>query len=124
MDTTTAHRAPLIVDQPQEGYYRTRLVRGGPLVPVRIWFGPPNDPVTGEPLDRSPRWQALVNGREHDAAAIWNWCAGNPITGAEYDYMLRVKDWAERHAPHEPEANPYQSVNPRAAAPVGPPRRG
>jgi hypothetical protein len=99
------------------------LVRGGPFVPVHIWHGPPHDPATGEALDRSHRWQALVNGDHRDASEIWNWCCGNPITEADYRHMLAVKDWAVSHAPTEPEANPYQSVNPRAAAPVGPPRR-
>lgn len=118
-----SERAPLIVDQPQEGFYRTRLVRGGPYVPVHIWYGPPHDPETGEVLDRSHRWQALRNGQECDAAEVWNWCAGNPITEAEYRHMLAVKTWATEHATTEPEANPYQAVNPRSAAPVGPPRR-
>lgn len=113
----------LIVDQPQEGYYRTRLVRGGPFVPVKIWHGPPHDPETGEELDRSPRWQALVNGEERDAREIWNWCADKPISESEYRYMLAVKNWAETHAPAEPEANPYQRADARTAAPVGPPRR-
>lgn len=116
-------RAPLIVDQPQEGFFRTRLVRGGPFVPVMIWFGPSHDPETGEPCDRSPRWQALRNGDECDASEVWNWCAGNPITEAEYRHLLAVKDWAVRHAPNEPEAQPYQAVSVRTAAPVGPPRR-
>jgi len=41
-----------------EGYYLIRLDRARRVsVPVRVWYGPPNDPETGEPLDRSHRWQ-------------------------------------------------------------------
>lgn len=115
--------APLIVDQPQEGYYKTRLVKGGVWCPVRIWYGQPLDPVTGELLDRSPRWQALRNGEEYDAASVWNWCCGNPISEADYNHMMAVKEWAEKHAPDEPEANPRRAIDLRTAAPVGPPRR-
>lgn len=112
-----------VVDSPREGYYRTRMVRGGPFVPVHIWYGPPHDPETGEIMDRSPRWNALRNGDPCDAAEVWNWCCAHPINETEYHYLLRLKEWAVQHAPNEPEANPVQTIDPRRAAPVGPPRR-
>lgn len=93
----------LVINQPQEGYYWRRFVRGGPKVPCRIWFGVPIDPLpdpdTGDDveLDRSPRWQAVVNGEMADPIETWHSCAGNPISREEYLRMLQgdtqVEDW-------------------------------
>jgi hypothetical protein len=93
------------------GFYKRRLVRGGPWVPVRLWYGPPNDPVTGEELDRSHRWQALVNGEEADPDETWIGCCGNPIDAQEYGYLLAMKNFATNHAPELPEASPRQPIN-------------
>ena len=49
------------VETPQAGWYAFRLVAGGHKVAVRIWFGAPHDPVTGEEMDRHWRWQATAN---------------------------------------------------------------
>lgn len=103
--------APYHVDTPTAGHYAMRLVRNGPLVPVRIWFGPPHDPVTGEELDRSPRYQAQIAGKEADIDRVWPWCAKNPIAENEYRYMLDVSQWATEHAPREPEAKPREPVD-------------
>lgn len=101
----------LHVDTPTAGFYAMRLVRNGPLVPVRIWYGPPHDPVTGEELDRSHRYQAELGGKPTDVDRVWPWCAKHPIDEAEYRYMLGVSQWAAEHAPKEPEAQPRQPVD-------------
>ncbi|HKV14536.1 MAG TPA: hypothetical protein VJQ81_05800, partial [Reyranella sp.] len=49
------------IDEPEAGYYTTRLIRGGLRVPVRIWFGAPI--IDGEEQDRSPRWCVEVDGK-------------------------------------------------------------
>lgn len=49
---------------PEAGYFRTRLVKGGRIVAMRIWFDHPTDPESGDRLDRSPRWWVQVNGGE------------------------------------------------------------
>lgn len=81
--------ALLRIDQPQPGYYKTRLVKGGPFVAVRIWWQPPLDPWTGEELDRGPTLMAEVNGRPRDPYDIWTWCADKPVDFAEY-HRLRA----------------------------------
>lgn len=81
---STAPRA----DVPVVGFYRRRLVKGGPWVAVRIWFGPPRDPVTDELLDRSPRFQALRSGLEVDIWAVWPECSGEPLTETDYYKLL------------------------------------
>jgi hypothetical protein len=81
------------------GYYRARLVSGGVRGGVKIWFGAPLDPVTGEELDRSHRWQALFDGEYVDFDRVWPVCAGDPISEAEYRRYCGRKTWAEQNAP-------------------------
>ena len=35
-------------------YFKARLAKGGPWVPMKLWWGISNDPLTGKKLDRSP----------------------------------------------------------------------
>lgn len=96
--------APLVagavdVSEPVAGFYRCRLgantVTGG----VRLWFGPPHDPVTGDEMDRSWRWQALWNGDPVDFDRVWPRCAGDPISEAEYQRYVARQVWARENAP-------------------------
>lgn len=82
------------VDIPEVGFYKARMVRGGPWTAIKIWFAPTNDPETGEPLDRSPRWHATRNGIEIDVWRVWPGCSGRPITEDEYEKMI----WAQLDA--------------------------
>lgn len=97
--------------EPVAGWYRHKLRSGAVAVGVRIWWGPPADPVTGEEMDRSPRWQAHCNGRYVEIDRVWPQCAGAPIPEAEYDYLTSLQVWGEQHAPASPEANPHKPVN-------------
>lgn len=92
--------AGIDVTVPQAGFFRMRLRAGGVMCGVQILHGPPLDPVTGEIMDRSHRWQAFVNGRYFDQFdRIWPVCAGEPISETEYRrYCARLR-WAEEHAP-------------------------
>lgn len=103
---------------PVAGFYRTKLVRGGPWVPVRIWYGPSRDPETGEELDRSPYWQAECNGKEADALELWTWVAGREIPEAEYLFMMAKKDYAEKFAPELPEASPREKIDLNKLPPI------
>lgn len=91
--------AGIDVSTPVAGYYRFRFgvgrIRGG----VRVWFGPPHDPVTGEELDRSWRWQALFNGEPVDFDRVWPACGGDPITEADYQHYCERTAWARENAP-------------------------
>jgi hypothetical protein len=67
------------MDTPIEGYYRTRLVRGGPWVGVKIWFAPAADAE-----DRTPQWQCSVNGFQADVWEMWPLVGGREIDEAAY----------------------------------------
>lgn len=98
-------------DRPAEGFYRFRLRSGGMLVGVRIWWGPPLDPVTGEELDRSHRWNAAINGRPVDLGRVWPACGREPSTAEEYAFLSAQQTWGERHAPDAPQADPTRRVD-------------
>lgn len=89
----------LDVSTPTAGFYRHRLRAGAVRGGVRIWFGPPHDPVTGEVLDRSYRWQAEFDGEPVDIDDVWPVCGKHPITETEYHERVYRKRWAQQNAP-------------------------
>jgi len=62
-----------MTDQAQPGHFYTRLIRGGPKVPVKIW------------LDGDTT-RAVAGGKSGDADKLYPFCT--PITEAEYDRMV------------------------------------
>jgi hypothetical protein len=106
------------VDQPQAGFYTTRLARRALPVPVRLAFTQPV--VEGRKLDRSPRWVVVIDGRlsDDDVFETWAWCAGHPIARSEYRFLLRRRAWAHQHAPEHPAANPREPIDVRQLKPA------
>jgi hypothetical protein len=112
---------PIIISQPREGFYRTRLLAKGPWVGVMIWWGKPI--VDGETQDRAPRWCAAVDGKTdkldenagchvplevHD---VWPWCCDEKIDHWEFGFMKNRARWARAHAPDHPDANPRRPID-------------
>lgn len=89
-------RAGQDISQPVAGFFRFKLGGGSVAGGVRIWFGPPHDPVTGEELDRSWRWQAHFNGEPVDFDRVWPACTGEPITQIDYSRLCARTEWARR----------------------------
>ena len=116
----------MMLNVPEAGYYKRRLVKGGPWVAVRFWKGPSLDPETGQPLERSHYWQCTVDGAHftEEAAVLNHWlgCAGHPITVEEYKAMRNRTVDALHTDPQSPQANPTKAVDRRKLAPVLPPR--
>lgn len=115
-----------VSDEPQPGHYKTRLVRGGPYVPVRIHWGSPV--IDGEEQDRAPRWLVTVDGATDfvetgdagyrcrvplDVWRYWPWCGKHPIGEPEYRYLIDKAKWAKEHAKDRPEAHPRKAVDKR-----------
>jgi hypothetical protein len=98
-------------ETPTVGFFRMRLRSGGAFCGVKIWFGPPCDPVTGEEMDRSHRFQAHINGRYAEIATVWPRCAGDPVTAEEYAHLCRVQSWAAEHAPESALADPRRKID-------------
>lgn len=115
-----------ISEDPIAGYYRMALLRGAPPVGIRIFYGPPKDPVTGEIMDRSHRWQAEANGTPIDLERVWPVCAKEALhpTGAqsdaakiEYDLLARTQKWAVENDPWDPRATPRRRTDWATASP-------
>jgi hypothetical protein len=106
------------VGRPEPGFFKLRLVKGGPFVGARIEYGPTRDPLTGEPLDRSWHYAADINGfvdqnpRPEPNDDVWKvWEFGQRIDEAEYRFLIADREWAAKHAPELPEATPRKPVD-------------
>lgn len=108
--------APLSITEPVAGFFRMKLRSAGVYAAIRIWHGPPHDPVTGEELDRSWRWQAEANGELIEFDRVWPQCAGSPINEAEYRRVIAQRDWAREHAPASAYADASKKVDFLSAA--------
>jgi hypothetical protein len=101
-------------------FFRARLVRNGPAVPVKVFHAGPW--VDGVELDRSPRWQALI-GTETTARAI---LMGDDvpievdgvtlrnlerIPEHEYRFLVADAEHARDHRPEHPKASPRRAVD-------------
>lgn len=89
------------LNRPEVGFYWIRRVRKGVKVPVEI----------GRYSDKFSAMICLVGGEPADIQATWEWCAGNPISRADYNHMMATKEWAEEYAPEQPEANPFRPID-------------
>lgn len=87
---------------PVEGFYLHRR-RNCVDMPVKVWFGPPIDPLTCEEMDRSHRWQImLVDDVLEDWIDVWPRCAALPIDRSEYEYRIARIEYARNHDPDDP----------------------
>lgn len=128
-------------DDLEEGFFLLKKRRAGRVdVPIRIWFGPPEDlehdregyvPIAERPvLDRSWRWQVEINGvlaGDPDSPAhisgrpvdslvgIWPECKSEPIDRAEYEYRVARADWAERFDEDDPYGGTGARIDPMTA---------
>lgn len=97
-------------EEPQVGYYQTRMVKGGPMVPARIWMYQPIDADSGE-LVGDEILQAEINGAYAVPEAAWPGLCGNPITEQEWRYLTATVTWAMEFAPDDPRAKPKEAIN-------------
>lgn len=113
---------PRIAGTPEPGFFRLKLVRGGPWVPALIWRPCPMvipEPLSVEdtpapedwcrPTERSRPLRARVGDREADPGEVW--ISGMWTTPQEYYWRLKLRKWAVESAPDEPEAKPRQAVD-------------
>jgi hypothetical protein len=71
--------------EPQPGYYRTKLVKGGPWVPARIWVEREFD-EDGEQVNED-KFRCVIGDAEADPMQKWVWLSGHPISLADYKQM-------------------------------------
>lgn len=73
---------PISDGDPQCGFYRRRLFKDGPFVPVAIWKD-------------GDEFIALVDGKAVDASDLWTWVCDKPITEAEYHKVIGGDGWSD-----------------------------
>lgn len=108
---------PVHAEDPQPGWYRRRLVKGGPWVPAQIWIEQVLDADTGE-LTEPETTRCKVNGEEVDAIREWLWLAKNPISQGEFDRMTDEIERAGRMDPLNPILQPERPADVTARAPL------
>lgn len=96
--TVAGERVERFEDEPQPGFYKRRMVRGGPFIPVEIWLEQEIDPETGE-LTAPEVMRAICNGEIRDPLSLWTYCRA--ISAEEYDALTgahaAIPDMAATH---------------------------
>lgn len=100
---------PETTHEVQCGWFKRRLVKGGPWVPARIWMDQPVDEL-GE-LCGDETLQCEVAGRWADPEDAWTWLCANPISEQEFKYLTALAEHCERHEPDHPAANPRKAID-------------
>jgi hypothetical protein len=122
-----------------EHYVLMRLVRRGPLMPVRFWLC---DHAPGEPWNKRDRWPLAVFAAEvardwydppprsndpfergltvDPVLDLWarqfamaRWKRPTPITSRQYRYESDRIAWCREHRPHDPRCHPWRAVRAR-----------
>ena len=78
---------PTHEDQPHCGWFRLRMVKGGPWCPARIWLHQAVDPRTGE-LTEPEEYRAEVLGEPRDPVKLWPRVARRPITREAWQALV------------------------------------
>jgi len=109
--------------RPRPGFYVMRMRRGAPLVPALIYqFCPmvlpqpttvhgPHPDEWCRPLDRCPRYGALIDGKRAAMDRVWTARSLQPVSPAEYAFRIGpLRRWARANPPM-PEARPGKPVD-------------
>ncbi len=108
-------------------YHKIRLVKGGPFCGLKVWYGVPIDPITGETLIERPAiWRAEVNGEQmpiNDVAPQFADGTGHVtrdgmISESEYLYYCNVTKWAVAYSPNDPYATPRKTIDMNKMEPI------
>ena len=103
------------IDQPQPGFFRMPLVKGGWVVPALIVY-------------QDGLWWAVVDGLQHPPnpdpfAAPWVsriWEGASFATETDYRWRLATKAWAIKHDPDHPCLDPEKPISRMRLRPIIP----
>ena len=103
--------------EPQAGYYKCRLVRGGPWLPAVIWWHTAERGAAGELLG-DEGWRCEIDGDARDPYKAWMSVAGRNIAKVEFLRLTKLRAWADKHARNDPYGKPGQAVDLNDAEPI------
>lgn len=78
------HAPPIHEGLPECGWFKARMVKGGPWVPVKIYVQRDIDPETGE-LTSPEVLRCEVGSEERDPARMWTYLT--PISRADFEAL-------------------------------------
>jgi hypothetical protein len=123
-------RVPRILIRPKPGFYVMRLRSGAPLVAALIYqlcpmvipqpmhVAGPHPEDWCRPLDRSPHYEARIDGKRADIDRVWTARSLRPVSHAEFEFRTGpLRLWA-RQNPSAPEAKPQNPVDLNAIPPL------
>jgi hypothetical protein len=125
-----ARPATRILIRPEPGFYVMRLRSGAPLVAAVIYrlcpmVIPQPTNVTGpdpsewcRPLDRSPRYEARIDGKRVAIDRVWTARSLRRVSRAEFEFRSGPLRHRARHNPRAPEATPQRPVDLDAIPPL------
>lgn len=98
------------IDDPQVGFYQIKLVKKGPFIPVRIWDHIAERDEAGDLMeDEGLRCQ--IDGEEANPYEQWVYFGNNPITEAEYNFMVADSAHAKKYRPDDAKATPRKAIS-------------
>jgi hypothetical protein len=74
---------------PECGWFKVKLIAGGPWCAAKIWIERSIDPMTGE-LTEPEKMLCEVDGMRRDPAKIWTYL--RPISREEYDALIHRRN--------------------------------
>ena len=87
-------RPPMFEDEPQCGWFKMRMIKGGPWVPVEIWIDQHIDPVTEE-LSAPEQMLCEVGGEASPLSRAWPRCSNKPISCEAYYALVHDEGLTE-----------------------------
>ena len=115
-------------------FFAVQLAKGAVRTPLKVWYGHPQDPDTGETLTERPAmWRGILDGEPCDmyprngggfilefgnGPSVEPIIVGDLIDEDEYEYLTQRNAHAREYEPAAPEANPRKPVNFNAMPPI------
>lgn len=96
-------------DDPQCGWFKVRLTKGGVLVAARVFVHQLVD-QDGALVDQE-RLVCQLGADFVDPLDAWTLILNRPIPRSEYQYQAELFAWSTRYQPGAPQARPHQAVD-------------
>lgn len=96
-----------VINRPEPGFFKQRLVRGGPWVGSIIWRQCPfilEDGQWFEPTERSQPLAAMIDGIYKHVDQVW--LSAHFCSEAEYRYLIDLAEWRRLGGKDEEPAKP------------------
>lgn len=109
MDTKLA--PPMVCNrQMTEGYFKGKIVKDGPMIPIRAWYsdGLPNQDGNAT---EDEGWRVTIDGKQQDPYNLNEaWLFWTEISEEEFIYMTADSQHAKAYREDDPKATPDRTV--------------